>query len=79
MQTDWLDTFSNMSFFVFAAMVIVAKYFDERRSFAVGIACCGSGIGTLVFAEFIEFLINDAQLSWRDTFQVLTRSEEKFS
>jgi len=54
-----------------AAMVIVTKYFDEKLSFAVGIACCGSGIGTLVFAEFIEFLINDAQLSWRDTFQVL--------
>ena len=55
----------------FAAMVIVAKYFDEKRSFAVGIACCGSGIGTLVFAEFIEFLLKDAQLSWRTTFQVL--------
>ena len=52
-------------------MVIVTKYFDEKLSFAVGIACCGSGIGTLVFAEFIEFLINDAQLSWRDTFQVV--------
>ena len=58
-------------------MVIVTKYFDEKLSFAVGIACCGSGIGTLVFAEFIEFLINDAQLTWRDTFQV--RCEEKFS
>jgi len=54
-----------------AAMVIVAKYFDERRSFAVGIACCGSGIGTLVFAEFIEFLLNDVKLDWRATFQVL--------
>jgi len=54
-----------------AAMVIVAKYFDERRSFAVGIACCGSGIGTLVFAEFIEFLLNDAHLTWRSTFKVL--------
>lgn len=29
-----------------AAVVIVAYYFDKRRSFATGLSVCGSGIGT---------------------------------
>ena len=28
-----------------AAIIIVAYYFDRRRSFATGISVCGSGVG----------------------------------
>ena len=40
-----------------AAIVIVAYYFDRRRSFATGISVCGSGVGTFVFAPLTKILI----------------------
>ena len=40
-----------------AAVVIVAYYFDQRRSFATGISVCGSGVGTFVFAPLTQYLI----------------------
>ena len=30
-----------------AAIIVVAYYFDRRRSFATGISVCGSGVGKL--------------------------------
>ncbi|XP_057325967.1 monocarboxylate transporter 12 [Microplitis mediator] len=39
------------------AIVCVTIYFEKLRSLATGIAVCGSGIGTLIFSPFIEFLI----------------------
>lgn len=36
------------------AIVIISQYFAKKRSVATGIAVCGSGIGTTVFA-----LLND--------------------
>lgn len=41
-----------------AAVVIVAYYFDKRRSFATGISVCGSGIGTFIFPPIIQYLIS---------------------
>jgi hypothetical protein len=41
-----------------AAIVIVAYYFDTKRSFATGISVCGSGIGTFIFAPLIQYLIS---------------------
>ena len=32
------------------SIVIVGYYFDKKRAFATGIAVCGSGIGTFLFA-----------------------------
>ena len=32
-----------------AAIIIVAYYFDRRRSFATGISVCGSGVGKFIF------------------------------
>ena len=29
-----------------AAIIIVAYYFDRKRSFATGVSVCGSGVGT---------------------------------
>lgn len=46
-----------------AAVVIVAYYFDKRRSFATGISVCGSGIGTFIFPPLIQYLINE--YGWR--------------
>lgn len=46
-----------------AAVVIVAYYFDKRRSFATGISVCGSGIGTIIFPPIIQYLISE--YGWR--------------
>lgn len=48
-----------------AAVVIVAYYFDKRRSFATGLSVCGSGIGTFIFAPLTQFLIDE--YGWRGT------------
>ncbi|CAG5097051.1 Similar to SLC16A14: Monocarboxylate transporter 14 (Homo sapiens) [Cotesia congregata] len=45
------------------AIVCVTIYFEKLRSLATGIAVCGSGIGTLIFAPFIEYLIRE--FGWR--------------
>jgi MFS family permease len=40
-----------------SAYVIVAYYFDRRRSFATGISVCGSGVGTFIFAPLTRYLV----------------------
>lgn len=52
-----------------AAVVIVAYYFDRRRSFATGLSVCGSGIGTFLFAPLTQFLL--AEYGWRGTTLIL--------
>lgn len=47
------------------AIVSVTSYFEKYRSLATGIAVCGSGLGTLVFAPCLEYLI--AVYGWRGT------------
>lgn len=39
------------------AIVSVSYYFEKRRAFATGIAVCGSGVGTFVFAPLTAVLI----------------------
>lgn len=39
------------------SIVIVGFYFDQKRALATGIAVCGSGIGTFVFAPLGSFLL----------------------
>lgn len=53
-----------------AAVVIVAYYFEKRRSFATGLSVCGSGIGTFVFAPLTQFLL--AEYGWRGTTLILS-------
>lgn len=48
-----------------AAVVIVAYYFDKRRSFATGLSVCGSGIGTFIFAPLTQVLLEE--YGWRGT------------
>lgn len=55
----------GMSLCYVAAIVIVAYYFDKRRSLATGLSVCGSGIGTFLFAPLIQFLLDT--YGWRYT------------
>ena len=48
-----------------AAVVIIAYYFDKRRSFATGLSLCGSGIGTFLFAPLTQYLLDE--YGWRGT------------
>ena len=51
-------------------IVIVSNYFEKKRSFALGIATAGGGIGTLVLAPVIELM--EGSLGWAVTFMVLS-------
>lgn len=51
------------------AVVIVAYYFESKRSFATGLSVCGSGIGTFLFAPIIQFLLDE--YGWRGTTLIL--------
>jgi len=53
-----------------ASIIIVAYYFDRRRSFATGISVCGSGVGTFLFAPFTQWLM-DAYGGWREACIIL--------
>lgn len=53
-----------------AAVVIVAYYFDKKRSFATGLSVCGSGIGTFLFAPLTQMLIDE--YGWRGTTIILS-------
>lgn len=46
-----------------AAVVIVAYYFDKKRSLATGLSVCGSGIGTFIFAPLNHMLLS--YYGWR--------------
>lgn len=48
----------------------VTCYFEKKRSFATGIAVCGSGIGTFIFAPLTEALINT--YGWRGALLIIT-------
>ena len=41
------------------SIVMVGYYFDKKRALATGIAVCGSGIGTFVFAPLGSFLVQE--------------------
>ncbi|KAJ8311128.1 hypothetical protein KUTeg_011320 [Tegillarca granosa] len=45
------------------SVVMVAVYFDKNRGFASGISECGTGVGTFLFAPFLEMCINE--YGWR--------------
>ncbi|XP_012284043.1 uncharacterized protein LOC105701680 [Orussus abietinus] len=53
-----------------AAIVIVAYYFEKKRSFATGLSVCGSGIGTFIFAPVTQYLL--AEYGWRGTTLILS-------
>ena len=51
------------------AIVMVGYYFDKRRALATGIAVCGSGIGSFIFAPLCEFLLS--QYSWKGAMWII--------
>lgn len=53
-----------------AAIAIVAFYFDKRLSLATGLAVCGSGIGTFIFAPVTQYLIKE--YGWRGAMLILS-------
>lgn len=55
----------GFGFLYLPAIVIVGLYFDKRRSLAMGIAVCGSGVGTIVIAPLTTVLLE--YFNWRGT------------
>lgn len=53
-----------------ASSVVVMMYFKKRRSLATGLAECGAGVGTLIFAPLLQFLISE--YGWRGSLLVLS-------
>lgn len=47
------------------AIVIVSYYFERRRAFATGLACCGSGFGTFIFAPLAGYLVEE--FGWKQS------------
>ncbi|CAJ0954180.1 unnamed protein product, partial [Mesorhabditis belari] len=47
------------------AIVIVPQYFDNKRALAVGLAVCGSGIGTSLFALLNPIVMTLVNNQWR--------------
>ncbi|XP_022251797.1 monocarboxylate transporter 12-like isoform X2 [Limulus polyphemus] len=60
---------TGFGFIFLPAIVTVGFYFERKRSFATGIAVCGSGIGTFLFAPVTRLLIDS--FGWRGTMLIL--------
>lgn len=51
------------------AVLTVGFYFERWRALATGLALCGSGVGTFVFAPLTQKLIDN--FGWRLTIVIL--------
>ncbi|XP_060518855.1 monocarboxylate transporter 12 [Cylas formicarius] len=51
------------------AIVSVTMYFEKKRSLATGIAVCGSGFGTFIFAPIISKLLT--AYGWRGSLMII--------
>lgn len=47
------------------AVVIIGFYFEKWRALATGLAMCGSGVGTIIFAPLSNYLLE--AFGWRQT------------
>lgn len=54
----------------FNSTVMIAKYFEKRRALATGIAECGAGLGTVIFAPLVQLLISE--YGWRGALLILS-------
>lgn len=61
--TIGLGTGLGLGLIYLPAIVSVSTYFEAKRSLATGIAVCGSGFGTFVFAPLMEHLLGS--YGWR--------------
>ena len=60
----------GLGFANFTAIVAVSFYFEKRRSLAIGLAVCGSGFGTFIFAPLTQILL--AEYGWKGTVLIET-------
>ena len=51
------------------AIVSVGYYFTTKRAFATGVAVCGSGVGTFLFAPIVQSILSVT--SWQNAFLIL--------
>ena len=51
------------------SVVVVNQYFEKRRSFAIGLSVCGSGVGTFVMPTLVRYLLD--QYGWRGTLLIV--------
>lgn len=56
--------------FYLPSIVMVGYYFDKRRALATGMAVCGSGIGSFVFAPFCEYLLSE--FDWKGAMWIIS-------
>ncbi|KOC60126.1 Monocarboxylate transporter 14 [Habropoda laboriosa] len=54
------------------AVVSIAYWFDKKRTLAVGLGACGTGIGTFVYAPMTSYFIEE--YGWRGTCLLLAGS-----
>ncbi|CAJ0584524.1 unnamed protein product, partial [Mesorhabditis spiculigera] len=47
------------------AIVVISQYFSQKRAFATGLAVCGSGIGTSLFANLNSLVLQYTDNNWR--------------
>lgn len=52
------------------SIVIVGFYFDKKRSLATGLAVCGSGIGTMLFAPLGQALLEN--YGWQGSYWIIS-------
>lgn len=50
------------------AVVIIGFYFEKWRALATGVALCGSGVGTFIFAPLTNALLKN--FGWRETLAI---------
>ncbi|XP_055548374.1 monocarboxylate transporter 5 isoform X2 [Wyeomyia smithii] len=67
--TIGLGTGLGLGLIYLPAIVSVTMYFERLRSLATGIAVCGSGLGTFIFAPVTEMLV--ANLGWQNALLVM--------
>ena len=55
-----MSIFSGLGFALMylPAIVSVSLYFEKKRAFALGIAVCGSGVGTFVLSYIMDGIVN---------------------
>lgn len=51
------------------AVLSVSLYFEEKRSIAVGIGMCGTGVGTLTFGPLGSWLLS--YMDWKGAHYIL--------
>ena len=59
----WFVAGIGLGLIYLPAITCVSYYFEKKRAFATGLAVCGSGLGTFIFAPVINLLLEE--YGWR--------------